>query len=197
MKAWLIAASLLASFSSFAADDTPIAELTLSDANLQQCIQDAASNSGARTIAELDSLVCSTKGDISLKELDQFPQLETILIRGGNIRGFSGLAESKNVSMVLLSRANITDFGTLDNPNVDITLSDVTAKDWQQITQLHVGSILIQNTNNCAQYHFLLNREDVALLTQESTNDEFTDAVIFGYADKLAIMLDCPLKALK
>ena len=199
MKGWFISAGLLVSIYSFAVAATPISQLKFSDAGMEKCINDAAAIYGTTEVEKLEFVQCSVQGPISLKGLGQLPKLNSLIISGGEIHDIDALTDAKKLEMLMFNKSSVPSFGTLTQPKLNIVLSHVQSDDWQQLKQLHLGSISIQNSVDCSAYKPLANDDDVILLSPDIGAEAIAQGMRTSqqYPDKLLLMMDCPVDTLK
>ncbi|MCH1919116.1 hypothetical protein L9G15_06665 [Shewanella sp. A3A] len=199
MKGWFISAGLLASSYSVTVAATPISQLKFSDAGMEKCINDSAAIYSTTEIEKLEFVQCSVQGPISLKGLGQLPKLSVLTIIGGEIHDIDALTDAKKLEMLMLSESNVPRFDKLTHHKLNLVLNKVQADDWRQLKQLHLSSISIQNSVDCSAYKPLANDDDFILLSPDIGAEAIAQGMRTSqqYPDKLLLMMDCPVDALK
>jgi len=91
----------------------PIAVLSFSDANLEACVNDAASAAGVTYGYEILSLDCSSRNISDLGGIEQLTGLQQLILNHNNVSNFNPLLSLTNLTDLRLDFNNISDITTL------------------------------------------------------------------------------------
>ena len=192
MKTPLLIVSMLFAQPS-GANQTPIDQLHFQDAKLEQCVSYMAKEAHVSSADQLEYLQCAFKGSLSLKGIQQLPALKSLVLSGGEIKDLGAINRITSLRDMLLNDVYVSNFSSLNNKDLDVVLSRVSTRNWQQLSRVHVSTISIKSPGQCNQYKSLANNEKVVLAPRGTSDKRISVGMqqVYNGSKNVFISLDC------
>lgn len=147
---------------------TMLAELTVEDSALANCLDDAAARNGWNRIDEIVSLDCANQGIGDLRNVERFSRLQTLKLAGNQISDLTPLSSLVELTSLDLRKNAIEDINALASL-IDLTTLKLSSNQIEDIsvlkglTQLRVLS-LANNQINDKQLSVLADLQQLTVL---------------------------------